>query len=178
MTAYLLHILRPHYFGQPRERFGFKLDSLSMSFAQSNSNGHLNGGYNRDQIERYDEDLEHGGPAGPSRVRRAGGYGGFLNDSLPLPSGDESAIPLRYGPPDADWDDYQAHEDSNKGARSHMASNMSRSLDRVGRGLSNARVYGSGPGGRQIAGWSQNCYQTYFRVLLPRFHIKNLINLG
>ena len=149
-----------------------------MSSAQSNSNGHLSGGYSRDQIDRYDEDSELGGAAGASRIRRAGGYGGFLNDSLPLPAEDESAIPLRYRPPDADWDDYQAHEDSNKGARSHMASNMSGVLDRVGRGLSNARVYGSGPGGRQIEGWSQNCYQTYFRVLLPRFHINNLIFLG
>ena len=122
-----------------------------MSYAQSNSNGHFNGGYTRGQIDGYDEDLEDGGPVGASRVRRVGGYGGFLNDSIPLPSEYEPAITSRYRRLDADWDDYKAHEKLHRGARSHMASNTSRQ-DRVGRGLSNARAYGSGPGGRQIEG--------------------------
>lgn len=148
-----------------------------MSYAQSNSNGHLNDGHTRDQIDRYDEDLEDGGPVGASRVRRAGGYGGFLNDSLPLPLEDESTIPSRHRPPDADWDDCQAHENSHGGAQSYMASNRSRSRDRVGRGLSNARAYGSGPGGRHIEGWSQTCHQpvsAFVRsVRPPRSHTRN-----
>ena len=147
-----------------------------MSYAQNNSNGHLNDGHTRDQIDRYDEDVEDRGPVDASRVRRAGGYGGFLNDSLPLPLEDES-IPSRHRPPDADWDDYQAQENSHRGARSYMASDRSRSRDRVGRGLSNERAYGSGPGGRQIEGWSQTCHQyvsAFIRsVCPPRSHVRD-----
>ena len=152
LIAHLVHLLRTRAFGQPRERSSLKPDSLSMSYAQSNSNGHLNSGYIRRQIDRYDEDSEDGGPAGASQVRRAGGYGGFLNDGLPLPLEYESAIPSRHRPSDADWDDHQAHENSYRGARSYMASNRRRSQDRAGRGSSNASAYGSGPGGRHIEG--------------------------
>ncbi|KAL8794900.1 MAG: hypothetical protein Q9195_002612 [Heterodermia aff. obscurata] len=127
-----------------------------MSYAQSSSNGHLNGSNTRSQIDHYDEDLEDGGPASASRVRRAGGYSGFLNESLPLPLEYESAVPSRHRSPDADWDDYNARENSNRGARSYMASNRSRSQDRVGRGSSNSRAYGSGPGGKQIEGVIQH----------------------
>ena len=152
LIAHLVLLLRTRDFPQPRERSSLKPDSLSMSYAQSNNNGLLNSGYTRGQIDRYDEDSEDGGPAGASQVHRAGGYGGFLNDSLPLPLEYESAVPPRHRPPDADWENHQAHENSYRGARSYMASNRSRSQDRAGRGSSNARAYGSGPGGRQIEG--------------------------
>lgn len=115
-----------------------------MSYAQNGTNGYVDGSYARDQNGRSREDLEEGGPAGASRAHRAGGYGGFLGDNLPSPLEVEPPIASRHLPYDVGSNGRFANESPDRGIQGYMA--------RDGRDISNARTYGTGPGGRQIEG--------------------------
>lgn len=123
-----------------------------MSYGQNGTNGYVNGSHAHDQDDRYEEKYLNGGSISSSRARRAGGYGGFLNDNLPLSAEDGSAIPSRNRVYDGHSDGRYARESPDRGLRGYTARDRSRSRDRDGRDISNATTYGTGPGGRQIEG--------------------------
>lgn len=122
-----------------------------MSYAQSATNGLSNNNYARDQNDRSREDPDEGGSAGASRVRRVGGYGGFLGDNLSSPSEDEPPIASRHRPYDVGFNGHFAEEGPDRGNQGYIA--------RDGRDTSDARTYGTGPGGRQIEGQSHDSHQ-------------------
>lgn len=115
----------------------------------SYSNGYTNGGYSANRYEDYGGEQEDNRPG----QRRPGGYGGFYNDQLSVPTESEADPPPAqssfrrrgleeptggfglFGSGRRDTDDYDS----------------SRSRDRGGRGQ-DTRLHGSGPGGRQIEG--------------------------
>ena len=125
-----------------------------MSYAQNGVNGLVNGNYARNTGDRYEEDSYDGGSMVSSRARRAGGYGGFLNDNLPPPSEDSPPIPSRHRLHDGNALGRYGPDDPDRSLRGNASSDRSRSRDRVGRDTANERTYGVGPGARQIQGQS------------------------
>lgn len=68
-----------------------------MSRPTNGSNGNSNGYYSQGASNRYDEEREDGGLIEGGRERRAGGYGGFVSDSLLAPEGHEQTSFSRRG---------------------------------------------------------------------------------
>ena len=112
-----------------------------MSLSQNGTNGLINGYHNQEQSSRYDEDPRDTRPGQARRVRRAGGYGGFFNaDLIEQPESEQpqrSPSPDLYNPPSVPaW-----RRRDNSGSR-----------ERSRPDVDGARLYGDGPGARQIEG--------------------------
>lgn len=103
-----------------------------MSSGPSGTNGYTNG---------YHEDPHDGRPPEGRRVRRAGGYGGFFNADLA-----EHPEPEQPRSPDSP-DPYNAPTVPAWRRRDESSSRERSRLDGNG-----ARLYGDGPGGRQVEG--------------------------
>ena len=118
----------------------------------SYSNGYTNGSY---RTNRYEDPHEDGDSVEDSRQRRAGGYGGFYDSAPSVPAEpDAQPTPSSFR--------RQATNTSTGGSGLSVSRtrhvddyDTSRSRDRGARGQNGARQHGSGPGGRQIEGWSR-----------------------
>ena len=116
----------------------------------SYGNGYINGSYGDD---RYDESTQQNRQEAGSSQRRAGGYGGFYDGTLPVPSDPE------LEPPPPHRSVQRRGTDDSTGGYGLFASgrrdtddyNSSRSRERGGR-VQDTRLYGNGPGGKQIEG--------------------------
>lgn len=116
----------------------------------SYSNGYANGGYG---ANRYEDSIQDDEQADGRSQRRAGGYGGFYNSQLSVPTEPE----LEPLPPQASF--RRRGTDDSTGGFGLFASgrrdtddyDSSRSRDRGLRGQ-DTRLYGSGPGSKQIEG--------------------------
>lgn len=116
----------------------------------SHSNGYTNGAYGTD---RYEEESQDDRQKGGSYQRRAGGYGGFHDNTLSVPPEPELEPP----PPQPSFR-RRGTEDSTgglglfaSGRRDTDEYDSSRSRDRAARGQ-DTRLYGNGPGATQIEG--------------------------
>ena len=112
-----------------------------MSYGQNGTNGYTNGYHSQEQSTRYDEDPRDARLGQGRRVRRAGGYGGFFNADLaehPEPEQPQRPeSPDLYNPPSVPaW-----RRRDNSGSRERSRPNAD-----------GARLYGDGPGARQIEG--------------------------
>ena len=112
-----------------------------MSYGPSGRNGHINGYYRQEQLGRDSEDSQDPPPIAERRVRRTGGYGGFFNsDLVEQPESDTTQSPDgsdRFNPPNVPaWRQIDG----------------SSSRDRSGQNGASSRLYGDGPGARQIEG--------------------------
>ena len=113
----------------------------------SYSNGYSNGHYGTNQYEESGREEE---TVGGSRQRRAGGYGGFYDPNLSVPTG--------MDPPPTQPSFRRQATDELAGGFGHFASgtrdtdgyDTSRSRERSGRAQENSRLAGRGPGARQI----------------------------
>ena len=114
-----------------------------MSRYHNGANGYVNSGDGRDSpYNMHDETQRSRSRAG--RERRAGGYGGFVTDNLDIPPQDQPRQP-RGGPGEPNGGYAYRFLDGREREKSYSSSR-----ERNGREGSNARAYGSGPGGRQI----------------------------
>ncbi|MCJ1247248.1 Exocyst complex component 4 [Trapelia coarctata] len=117
-----------------------------MSYGQSN--GYTNGYRGHEQPNRYDEDSRQETPAGGRRIRRAGGYGGFIaanvseQPELGEPMSPESPDP--YNAPNIP--SWRRAEGRTPGREDFGSREPSRPT------ANGSRLYGDGPAGRQIEG--------------------------
>ena len=104
-----------------------------MSYGPHATNSYTNG--------RYSEDDQDTQPISGRRVRRAGGYGGFFNSDLAEQP--ESDNTQKSGSPD---------QFNAPGIPAWRRRDGSSSRDRSGQNGNATRLYGDGPGARQIEG--------------------------
>ena len=117
----------------------------------SYSNGYTNGTY---RTNRYEDSQEDSDSLGGTRQRRAGGYGGFFDNTSSAP-----AEPEVQPPPPSFRRQGTNHSVGRSGlsvsrTRDADSYDTSRSRDRGARGQNGTRQLGTGPGGRQIEGQS------------------------
>lgn len=121
-----------------------------MSYSQNGSSNYMNGSYARDTSNGYSGDRQDENTRATSRARRAGGYGGFLSDSISSPSDNYEPPPMRQrGINGFANGTYGRHSPERDGTGSN---GRRRSRERDGPSLTDARMYGNGPGARQIEG--------------------------
>lgn len=118
-----------------------------MSRPSAAYNEYTNGNYERETMNRYDDDRQNKGVAGESRERRVGGYGGFVNDTVSVPLDNERQTASQHQSSDANLKGSHGHLRPDR--RDADWNNSSRNKERNGANLGH---YGSGPGGRQIEG--------------------------
>lgn len=118
-----------------------------MSYGQTN--GYTNGYRGQEQSNRYEEDLRQEVPTAGRRVRRAGGYGGFVAADVSehpelgeQPMSPESPDP--YNAPNIP--SWRRAEARTPGREDFGGRDPSRNTD------NGSRLYGDGPAGRQIEG--------------------------
>ena len=136
-----------------------------MSYGQNGMNGYGNGyggSYRTQQPpSRYDDDYRNGGssgsqasgPVGSRRARRAGGYGGFFNEEAeqqqdsgrPAPAHQASVDPYN-APAVPTWRRGAVNDGYGASDRDRLRTPP----------ISSSRMYGDGPGGRQIEGVVQH----------------------
>lgn len=121
-----------------------------MSYGQNGTNGYTNGYPSQGQTNRYEGDAQEVAPAGGRRARRAGGYGGFFNNDLAEQSDNSPLSPTAPDPFSAPvipaW---------------RQARDESQGRDRLGQGQNTSRMYGDGPGARQIEGAHCSRWKTW-----------------
>ena len=112
-----------------------------MSYGPNGANGYTNGYHRQQQSSRYSEDHQDPPPITGRRVRRAGGYGGFFNsDPAEQPEPDTAQGLDNPDPFNASGvPTWRRRDESNNRERSEQ------------NGVS-TRLYGDGPGARQIEG--------------------------
>ena len=125
-----------------------------MSYSQNGSSSYMNGSYGREASNGYSGDRHDESPGATGRVRRAGGYGGFLSDNLDTSGDNIEPLQLRQRGFDGTSNGATARQSPERGAGGYNGRRKSRERD--GASLSSARTYGNGPGGRQIEGQLQN----------------------
>ena len=122
-----------------------------MSYGQNGINGYSNGYHNQEQTTRYDEARRDGGLMGEQlvgrRVRRNGGYGGFFTAAVSeQPELGQSEEPVSPESPDP----FTAPRQPNW--RRGYGRDVSDSGTRFGGSVNGPKLYGEGPGARQIEG--------------------------
>ena len=112
-----------------------------MSRLANGTNGYTNGHHGQELGTRYDESDQDNGPAGGILQARAGGYGGFHNNGLPesTPSQIDSVSDNQGNGSELGASYWRRRPDRPEGARPGIDAN-------------GPRIYGDGPGGRQIEG--------------------------
>lgn len=128
----------------------------------------MNGNYAGRDDYRLEENHQESGPVVAPRARRAGGYGGFMSDNLPVASEDAPAIPQRQRPYDQDSNRLYTQERPDREVGGYNAHGRNSSGDRDGRTMHDARTYGNGPGGRQIEGQSTTMGRLLDSTSFPR----------
>lgn len=121
-----------------------------MSYLHNGNNGHINGSHGREASNRYDGNIQDTGSRETGRVRRAGGYGGLMSDDLPLPADHDEPLQSRQRASEGASNGVYARGSPERRGTSHDG--RRRSTERDGSSVSNARTFGSGPGGSQIQG--------------------------
>ena len=123
-----------------------------MSYASGASNGYTNGRYAGSKHRSAEEHLEEHGSVSTSRAHLAGGYGGFMSDTLPVSSEDGSAVQSWQRPYEQGSNGTYTRETPDRELRNHNIHDRSGSRDREGPDMRGAGTYGVGSGGRQIEG--------------------------
>lgn len=121
-----------------------------MSSGRNGANGYSNGYRNQEQSNRYEEDPTNGGPIGGQRVRRAGGYGGFM-------PGDVSEQPElgqtdHLGPESPDPFNAPSIPGWRRAEGRGQGRDDNGSRDRFRPTGNGSHLYGDGPAGKQIEG--------------------------
>ena len=121
-----------------------------MSHAHSGSNGYTNGYHVAESSDQYGEELHDASFRDSARAPRAGGFGGFMNDtSVAHPLYQSQTLPRTRGP-EAESQGLHRRQRSDRGDRDWTAGSRSRETSRPNwRG---SRLYGTGPGGKEIEG--------------------------
>lgn len=108
----------------------------------------MNGSHGREVLHGIDTDRQDEDTRSSARARRAGGYGGFLYDSLPLPSENDESVSLRQRETAGNLNGvYGRRSPDGSGA---VYDGRRRSRERDGLSAGNIRTFSNGPGGRQI----------------------------
>lgn len=122
-----------------------------MSGPSTGHSGYTNSNYAQDTLNRYDDDHQNGNGngngIGGNRERRGGGYGGFVNDTLSVPTENERQPASQRQGSDSNINGSYSRSRSERTDTSWDNSSRSRERD-----VPSSRPYGSGPGGRQIEG--------------------------
>lgn len=118
-----------------------------MSSPSTGHNGYTNSSYAQETMNRYDDGHQNGNGIEGNRERRGGGYGGFVNDTLSVPTENERQPASQRQGSDANMNGSHNRSGSERVDADWDNSNRSRE-----RGLPSSRSYGNGPGGRQIEG--------------------------
>ena len=147
-----------------------------MSYSQNGSNGYMNGSYGREASNGYDGVFQDTGPRDSGRARRAGGYGGFMGDDLPLPADNDEPAPLRQRGFEEVSNGAYGRGSPDRVGSGHHGRRASRERD--GSSASNARAYGSGPGGRQIEGQFFLMLTATWKTLLRRRSLAKLLAIA
>lgn len=109
-----------------------------------------NGYYSQEQSSRYEEDYQDVSPIEESRERRAGGYGGFVNDNLSVHDHHGRDSPSRRGA--AEPGTYNSFTRSIFEERDTNIDNSSRSRERNAPNHNNDVSQQDGLGSKQIEG--------------------------
>lgn len=111
------------------------------------STGYSNSNYGQEPTNRYEDDRPSGSSLGGSRERRPGGYGGFANDTLSVPTDGGRLTPLQRRASDTNTNGSYSRSRSDREDTDWDNSSRSRERDKQ-----KSRGFGNGPGGRQIEG--------------------------
>lgn len=117
-----------------------------MSRPSNGHSGYTNGNYAQETLNHYDDDRQNENTVGGGRERRGGGYGGFVNNTLSVPTENERQPSSQRRGSDPNMNGSYSRSRSE---RDTDWDSSSRSRERK---IASSRPYGSGPGSRQIEG--------------------------